>query len=115
MEFELYKNLQPAFYLTEDGNKILESKKTDTGLIAAYEKIEAELIYKPEEKGFSYGIILQNHGETDFAPENFYFNLGVDTYLASYPEWNDKFFPSFLRCEETHMHGKRGAVRCVSV
>ena len=105
MEFELYKNLQPAFYLTEDGNKILESKKTDTGLIAAYKKIEAELIYKPEEKGFSYGITLQNHGETDFAPENFYFNLGVDTYLASYPEWNDKFFPSFLRCEETHMHG----------
>lgn len=28
------------------------------------------------------------------------FRLGIDCYMASYPEWNDKYFPSALRCEK---------------
>ena len=27
------------------------------------------------------------------------FRLGIDSYMESYPEWNEKFFPTALRCE----------------
>lgn len=28
------------------------------------------------------------------------FRLGIDCYMSKYPEWNDKFFPTALRCEK---------------
>ncbi len=28
------------------------------------------------------------------------FRLGIDCYMESYPEWNNKFFPTALRCEK---------------
>lgn len=28
------------------------------------------------------------------------FRLGIDSYMVSYPEWNEKYFPSALRCEK---------------
>lgn len=31
--------------------------------------------------------------------ERFGFRLGIDTYMEKYPEWNNKFFPTALRCE----------------
>ncbi len=34
------------------------------------------------------------------------FRLGIDCYMDTYPEWNDKFFPTALRCE------KRGFWSC---
>ncbi len=31
--------------------------------------------------------------------------LGLDTYMEKFPDWNDKFFPTLLRCEKTHFWG----------
>ncbi len=33
------------------------------------------------------------------------FHTGVDTYMESYPQWHDVFFPTLLRCEKTHLWG----------
>ena len=33
------------------------------------------------------------------------FRLGIDTYMDTYPEWNDKFFPTALRCEKEGFWG----------
>lgn len=47
------------------------------------------------------------------------FRSGIDSYMASYPEWENQFFPTFMRCEKTHfwgyfsrMDGKLLAVAC---
>ncbi len=31
--------------------------------------------------------------------------LGVNSEMRSYPEWNNRFFPTLLRCEKTHCWG----------
>ncbi|MFA4944575.1 MAG: hypothetical protein WC789_07730 [Lentisphaeria bacterium] len=31
--------------------------------------------------------------------------LGVDAYMEKFPEWNEKLFPTLLRCEKTHFWG----------
>lgn len=32
--------------------------------------------------------------------KRFGFRLGIDTYMDRYPDWNEKYFPSALRCEK---------------
>lgn len=31
--------------------------------------------------------------------------LGIDTSMEKYPDWNDRYFPTLLRCEKTHFWG----------
>ena len=31
--------------------------------------------------------------------------LGIDSYMESYPEWNNKFFPTSIRCESNGFWG----------
>jgi hypothetical protein len=47
---------------------------------------------------------MRNEGTT-FQPITAGIKLGFDSYMATYPEWNDKQFPTLLRCEKTHFWG----------
>ena len=40
-----------------------------------------------------------------FRPEKCGLKIGIDTYMDIYPNWNDKYFPTLLRCEKTHFWG----------
>lgn len=37
--------------------------------------------------------------------EKLFLRSGIDCYMDRYPQWNDVFFPTFLRCEPTHFTG----------
>ncbi len=108
MSFDLKfgENLNPAFfYCEENRTKICDNEIKGNTVTAVTPDITAVLEYKKSESGFSYKIKLSNDKDKDFSPETFGVNLGVDTYLESYPEWNEKFFPTHFRCEETHFWG----------
>ena len=47
----------------------------------------------------------ENAGSQPFYPDRLSVWLGVDTYMEKYPEWNEKLFPTLLRCEKTHFYG----------
>ena len=48
-------------------------------------------------------IGIENRGE-DFDGK-IGMHVGVDTYMEKYPLWHEKFFPTLLRCEKTHLWG----------
>ena len=50
-------------------------------------------------------IRLTNTSGVSFQPVKAGIKLGVDTYMDSYPEWLDKFFPTLLYCEKTPFYG----------
>ena len=50
-------------------------------------------------------ISLTNTAGVPFQPVKAGIKLGVDTWMDSYPEWLDKFFPTLLFCEKTHFYG----------
>lgn len=55
-----------------------------------------------------YAVItaeITNTGDEDFSPRRLGVYLGVDTYMDSYPSWNEKLFPTMLRFEKTHFYG----------
>jgi hypothetical protein len=48
---------------------------------------------------------IRNDSGKPFSPQRALLNVGVDTEMATYPEWNQRFFPTLLRCEKTHFWG----------
>ena len=46
-----------------------------------------------------------NRGEVPFFPGRAGLRLGIDTFMESYPQWDQQFFPTLLRCEKTHFWG----------
>ena len=67
--------------------------------------IHYRLAYAIADGALQLTVTLQNTSETDFAPERLPLTLGVDSFMDSYPRWNDLFFPTFFRCEPTHLWG----------
>lgn len=56
-----------------------------------------------------YGVVVQASIRNDSTSPRTHIRagiqLGVDTYMESFPEWNDRVFPTLLRCEKTHFWG----------
>ena len=48
---------------------------------------------------------VANQAEAAFSPDSLSLNLNIDSYMDRYPEWNDRYFPTQLRCEKTHFWG----------
>ena len=67
--------------------------------------IRYRLAYAVAEGGLRLTATIENTGKTDFAPERLPLTLGVDSFMRSYPQWNSLYFPTFFRCELTHLWG----------
>lgn len=61
-------------------------------------------------------IELQNNNDTikitsnisvneDLTFDRLFIRLGIDCYMKQYPEWNDKLFPTLIRCEKQGIWG----------
>ena len=61
--------------------------------------------YEMVGRGLKVTATVENGGTTPFAPDRLPFQLGIDTFMDRSPRWNDQFFPTFFRCEATHMSG----------
>lgn len=48
---------------------------------------------------------MTNNGSEELKPESASLNLGFNTYLARYPDYEEQLFPTLLRCEKTHLWG----------
>ena len=105
-EFVLGDNLNPRLFISLNGQKI-EAEKIikDNQYLFSFENIKACLNFQYTENGFRYTVKIQNEGNEDFTPETLGLDIGIDTCMATYPEWNDIYFPTFFRCEKTHFYG----------
>ncbi len=97
---------------------ILTQNGEDTVISAGiHEGIEYGLTYVENGDEASIIVDIKNRTDRAFAPEMLSLRLGIDSYMVDYPQWNDKLFPTFLRCEKTHFHGyfmsPEGSIVCV--
>jgi len=63
------------------------------------------LAYTVKEDRLEVLAKIRNVSGQPFSPERVLVNVGVDTEMATYPEWQQRFFPTLLRCEKTHFWG----------
>lgn len=67
--------------------------------------LEYTLSYRTDKDAVIVQTSVKNTGTSAYAPGTLALQLGLDTCMASYPSWNDKHFPTFLRNEKTHFWG----------
>lgn len=105
-DFLLFENLNPRFLIAHKESVFpINSQRTDDGLFSETDEIKAELHFEKTDNEFFYDVLLSNISDADYMPESFLLDMGIDTYIEGYPEWNEKLFPSFIRCEQTHAYG----------
>jgi len=61
--------------------------------------------YLTQDKHLVVRFEIKNNGDKIFEPFRTRAYLGVDAEMRRFPQWNDKFFPTLLRCEKTHAWG----------
>ena len=67
--------------------------------------IRYRLAYAVADRMLRLTVTVENQGKAAFAPERLPLTLGVDSFMNSYPRWNELYFPTFFRCEPTHFWG----------
>lgn len=107
-----------AFILTEhDMDTVIPLCEKNGKYIGTYEGISYALSYIENSDEASITVDIQNGTDKVFAPVMLSLRLGIDSYMVDYPQWSDKLFPTFLRCEKTHFHGyfmsPEGNIVCV--
>ena len=99
-------NLGPAFYIKNlREQRMISLEKNSDGYRADIDGVRYALTYDFDGSSLTVNASVENTGKSDFAPEALGLKLGVDTYMIEYPQWNDVFFPTMLRCEKTHFWG----------
>ncbi len=73
--------------------------------VSVQDKIKMVLSYCPQENGFSVEFSIENQSDKDISFDRVFMRIGINTYMDKYPEWNDLYFPTLLRCEKTHFYG----------
>lgn len=103
----------PSFSVSgHDGKSVTPNLKSggETGkdtlrFFGQEEGVDYTMEYTVEGDALAVRATVKNNTWMPWSPESLRLNLGIDTCMISYPEWNRKHFPTFLRSEKTHFWG----------
>lgn len=94
-----------GFYLEQgDQPLLLEQSWQDDILCAAGHGLRLQAACVCAEDHAQLRLQLANDSDLDFTGSIGY-DLGVDSWMETYPQWHKPFFPTMLRCEKTHLWG----------
>lgn len=96
-------NIHPKFYIAADGKEEIISPELSAS--NSFPELKLGLSITESENGFAYSVTAENCGREVLRLGSLSLGAGIDTYMVSYPQWNNCFFPSFFRCEWTHFFG----------
>lgn len=84
----------------------LDAQKTDEAVFAGGSgALECSLRYHSIGGQLAVSATVTNTGRLPLQPQSLGLMTGIDSYMEKFPDWNDKFFPTLLRCERTHFWG----------
>jgi len=99
----------PCWYGIWEGEEHAISLQPKREKFRRFEGRNKDLFFSLEYASFNNQLAITagicNVGQTTFRPIKAGIKLGLDCYMAKYPEWNHKYFPTLLRCEKTHFWG----------
>ena len=91
------------FVYAEDEKVKIDIKKSGTEYLGIFNNLKFTYSFTENEAYLAVNLKIENFGE-DFK-HKISFGVGIDSYMTHYPQWNEKFFPTLLRCEKTHLWG----------
>lgn len=94
-----------GFFLECDGREAeILCRLQNPVLTGSLEKIKVRAEYELHPDHVRLHLQIANEGDTAFTGK-IGFHMGVDSFMESYPQWHEPFFPTMLRCEKTHLWG----------
>lgn len=99
-----YGGFCPYLILNGKKQEILMRRVTESAFEGAFYALAFWLEYEIGEE-LTVRFRVKNRGETAFKPGTLGLCSGIDCYMEKYPDWNDRFFPTLLRCEKSHFWG----------
>lgn len=97
----------PVFYY-KTGDKIIDlplSEQSATLRRGIYDDLSYSVEYKVENDRLMWLLKIKNGQNVPIQPTTIGIKTGLNPYMDHYPDWEDKFFPTLLRCEKTHFWG----------
>lgn len=88
-----------------EGVMLAPDKKNPGSFIGEKDFIAYRITYLPSPDHLIVKCTMTNFGETPFYPERSRLIIGIDSEMHSYPQWDNKFFPTLLRCEKSFAWG----------
>lgn len=79
--------------------------KKPGAFIGEKEHIAYRIAYRPEQDHLVIECSMTNLSDKTFCPKRSRLILGIDSEMHAYPQWDDKFFPTLLRCEKDFAWG----------
>lgn len=97
----------PSLHVTENGKSAtLELSKTDDHTFeTVLHQVRYELSYAVAQDAVFLTVCVRNLSHVPFQPDNVSLVMGLSNYMENYPQWNNIYFPTLLRCEKTHFWG----------
>lgn len=90
---------------TAESPENAQAPKAEHTYEATKDGITYALSYTTNGNAFDIRVTVTNTTDKDFSPEKLPLILGIDTYMSSFPAWNDLYFPTFFRCEKQSFWG----------
>ena len=91
------------FIEVDDENIKVNMEKSGKEYVGFFDNLKFSYSFTETQLYLAVNLKIENYG-CDFK-EKISFGLGIDSYMTHYPQWNEKFFPTLLRCEKTHLWG----------
>ncbi|MBR3933233.1 MAG: hypothetical protein IKJ68_04930 [Clostridia bacterium] len=91
------------FVYAEDEKVKIDVKKSGSEYLGIFNNLKFTYSFSESEAYLAVNLKIENLGE-EFK-HKISFGMGIDSYMTHYPQWNEKFFPTLLRCEKTHLWG----------
>ena len=89
------------------GKDIVLSRKSpgEPVFTGEYNEISYRLGYAVKDGKLQIEASIVNNNGGEFAPDRLPLVLGIDCFMDKFPQWNTLYFPTFLRCEPSHLWG----------
>jgi hypothetical protein len=85
--------------------KVQSFEGSGSSFAGTMDGVRHSLSYRIEGNRLAIIAGLKNERLTDYAPGAARLVLGINSEMLSYPTWNNRYFPTLLRCEKTHFWG----------
>lgn len=96
----------PRFYIESNGKVAYLNLTPEGGAFSTKQHdIHYSLAYLEQDRHVDIIATIENKSEAAFTPDAMGLSLGIDTYMMAYPQWNEVFFPTMLRCEKSSFWG----------
>ena len=92
----------PSMLLNVEALTLAGSNGKYSGVLKS---LDYGLEYSTEDGQLVIKVKCHNSGTSDLNGLQFSLQLGLNTEMTSFPEWRTTYFPTLLRCEQTHFWG----------